>query len=161
MLLLTTEGNNEMEERSVQGDPRHKDNSFKQFRRLCAQIADVPSYNAKTDLVQKYFRKGSEGEAFKGDLYVWIRLLLPGVIKRVYNVQSKQLVKIFSRVFGSSEEKMLEHLEQGDVAETVTAFFEKSKKVKEAQKSKLTVHDVDSFLARLSGLTREDDQQVI
>ena len=37
-----------------------------------------------------------------------MRLMLPGVVKRIYNVQSKQLVKIFSRITGASEEDMLE-----------------------------------------------------
>ena len=40
---------------------------------------------------------GSETLRLKGDLYLWIRLLIPGVVKRVYNMQNKQMVKIFSR----------------------------------------------------------------
>ena len=36
--------------------------------------------------------------SFKGDLHLWCRLLLPGVVKRVYNLQSKQLIKLFSKV---------------------------------------------------------------
>lgn len=39
-------------------------------------------------------------DGFKGDLLLTVRLLLPGVIKRVYNLQSKQIVKLFSRVSG-------------------------------------------------------------
>lgn len=37
-------------------------------------------------------------DKFRGDTELWVRLLLPGVIKRVYNLQSKQLVKVFSQV---------------------------------------------------------------
>ena len=55
-----------------------------------------------------------------------MRLLLPGVIKRVYNMQNKQMVKIFSRIFNTIEEEMIEDLEQGDVAETVGKFYEES-----------------------------------
>ena len=40
---------------------------------------------------------GPETLCLKGDLYLWIRLLIPGVVKRVYNMQNKQMVKIFSR----------------------------------------------------------------
>jgi hypothetical protein len=36
--------------------------------------------------------------SFKGDLHLWCRLLLPGAVKRVYNLQSKQLIKLFSKV---------------------------------------------------------------
>ena len=80
---------------------------------------------------------------------VWVRLMLPGVVKRIYNVQSKQLVKIFSRITGASEEDMLEDLEAGDVAETVTKFFESSDKVSPASKATLSVHDVDEFLDKV------------
>ena len=72
--------------------------------------------------------------------------MLPGVVKRIYNVQSKQLVKIFSRITGASEEDMLEDLEAGDVAETVTKFFESSEKVSPASKATISIHDVDEFL---------------
>ena len=147
-----------LETRPVQGDPDHKDNSFREFRRLCALIAEEPSYNAKTEIVSRFFLKGSDGKSFQGDLYVWVRLLLPGVVKRIYNVQSKQLVKIFSKIFGAVEEDMLEDLENGDVADTVAKFFESSGKVAGAKKSKLTVHRVDDFLDGLAKLTREEEQ---
>ena len=146
--------------RAKQGDSKHKDNAFREFRRLCALIADEPSYNNKSDIVQRFFKKGTDGNAFQGDLYVWVRLLLPGVVKRIYNIQSKQLVKIFSRIFKTSEEDMLEDLEAGDVAETIAKFLDKSRtEVKAAKKSLLTMHDVDDFLESLSKLTTEDKQQ--
>ena len=37
------------------------DNSFRQFRRLCADIADVNSYNEKTRIVSHYLKKGNSG----------------------------------------------------------------------------------------------------
>jgi hypothetical protein len=37
---------------------------------------------------------------------------------------------------------MLEHLEQGDVAETVKVFFEKSQHVQPTKKSALSLQDV-------------------
>jgi len=146
------------EKRPKQGIEGHKDNSFRQFRQLCALVAEEPSYNAKTEIIQKFFTKGTNGKSFMGDLYVWIRLLLPGVVKRIYNMQSKQLIKIFSRMFSSSEEEMLEDLESGDVAETVAKFFEESINVKPATKSKLSIHDVDDFLSTLTKLTKEEVQ---
>ena len=36
--------------------------------------------------------------SYKGDLHLWCRLLLPGAVKRVYNLQNKQLIKLFSKV---------------------------------------------------------------
>lgn len=54
---------------------------------------------------------------------------------------------------------MLTHLEKGDVAETVSEFFEKSKTVKPSSKSTLSLQNVDEYLIQLSKLTKEDDQQ--
>ena len=63
---------------------------------------------------------------------------IPGVVKRVYNLQSKQLVKIFSRIFEANESKMLNDLDQsGDVAATISEFFENSSNVEPAKKCML------------------------
>ena len=140
------------------GNYDHKDNSFREFRRLVASIAETSSYLSKTEIVRNYFKKGSDKIKFQGDLYVWIRLLLPGVIKRIYNLQSKQLVKIFSRIFNAKESEMLTDLEQGDVAETISKFFEESNNIEPAKKANLTLHNVDDFLDSLTNYTKEDDQ---
>jgi DNA ligase-3 len=155
----TSESPVKPETRSPKGDLGHKDNSFREFRRVCAMICEEPSYLNKTDIARQFFKKGSDCKVFKGDLYVWVRLLLPGTVKRIYNIQSKQIVKIYSRILGASEDDMLEDLEAGDVAETVTKFFDSSDKVEGAAKSKLTMHDVDAFLDRMAGLTKEEEQQ--
>ncbi|XP_040563557.1 DNA ligase 3 isoform X1 [Lepeophtheirus salmonis] len=141
-------------ERPKMGDPACKDNSFSEFIRLCNKIADEPSYNAKTEIMAKFFRHNK----FEGDLHVWIRLLLPGVVKRVYNLQSKTLVKIYSKIFEESEDEMLEDLEAGDVAGTIATFFEKSESFSPLKKSSLNVFEVDSFLKGLCGITTEDKQ---
>lgn len=141
-----------------QGDVKHKDNSFKEFRRLVAKIAETSSYLAKTELVKSFFDKGSDKDKFKGDLHVWVKLLLPGVVKRIYNLQSKQLIKIFSRIFKTKESEMLTDLEQGDVAETIAKFFEDSNNVTPCKKATLTIQNVDQFLQSLAKLTKEDDQ---
>jgi len=75
----------------VLGPPSHKDNLFKEFRRICATLSVTASYLSKTELVRTFFNKGTDGDKFKGDLHVWVRLLLPGVVKRIYNLQSKQV----------------------------------------------------------------------
>jgi len=140
-------------------NPNHKDNSFREWRKLCASIADLPGYLDKTAAVAKFLNKGTDGAKFQGDLHVWVRLLLPGVIKRIYNMQSKQMVKVFSRIFETSEEEMLTDLEQGDVAETIAKFFEESNTIRPIKKSELTVHIIDNYLNDLTKLTKEDEQQ--
>jgi len=48
--------------RSTQdGSAVEKDNSFREFRKLCADIANENSHTGKTALVAKYLEKGSTG----------------------------------------------------------------------------------------------------
>ena len=42
-------------------DPSNRDNSFRQFRRLCEDIEKEPSYNAKTKLIANYLKYGNSG----------------------------------------------------------------------------------------------------
>lgn len=76
-------------------------------------------------------------------------------------MQNKQMVKIFSRIFATSEEEMIEDLEQGDVAETIGKFYEESSAVKAPKKSDLTIHDIDNYLDEMTKLSKEDDQQYL
>ncbi|XP_051902853.1 DNA ligase 3-like [Hippocampus zosterae] len=140
-------------------DPHHKDCLFREFRKLCATVAENNSYNSKTQIIEKFLRKGTGGDKFHGDLYLTVKLLLPGVVKSVYNLNDKQIVKLFSRVFRCSQDDMVRDLEKGDVSETVRMFFEDSKAFPPSAKSLLTIQEVDASLSRLAQLTKEDEQQ--
>ncbi|XP_026068153.1 DNA ligase 3 [Carassius auratus] len=140
-------------------DPNHKDCLLREFRKLCALVAEKSGYNAKTEIIRDFLTKGSGGDKFRGDLYLTVKLLLPGVVKNVYNLNDKQIVKLFSRILNCSQDEMVQDLEQGDVSETVRMFFEDSKSFPPAAKSLLTIQEVDASLNRLSQLTKEDDQQ--
>ncbi|CAH2222707.1 DNA ligase 3 isoform X1 [Pelobates cultripes] len=142
-------------------DPTHKDCLLREFRKLCVMVADQSSYNTKTQIIQDFLTKGSAGDGFHGDTYLTVKLLLPGVIKSVYNLNDKQIVKLFSRIFNCNLEEMVRDLEQGDVSETVRIFFEKSKTFPPAAKSLLTIHEVDDMLNQLSKMTKEEDQQKV
>jgi len=83
-------------------------------------------------------------EGFHGDVFLVLKLLLPGVIKSVYNLADKQLIKCFSVVFDTDLDEMIEDLEQGDVAETVSLFFDKSCNVKPLKRSTLSLKEVNS-----------------
>ncbi|TSP36102.1 DNA ligase 3 [Bagarius yarrelli] len=139
--------------------PDHKDCLFREFRKLCAMVAERSSYNAKTEIIKDFLKKGSEGDKFKGDLYLTAKLLLPGVVKSVYNLNDKQIVKLFSRILNCNQDDMVRDLEQGDVSETVRMFFEDSKSFPPSTKSQLTIQEVDASLTRLARLTKEDEQQ--
>lgn len=140
-------------------DPNHKDCLLREFRKLCALVSDNSSYNTKTQIIERFLKKGSGGDKFHGDLFLTVKLLLPGVVKSVYNLNDKQIVKLFSRIFRSNQDDMVRDLEQGDVSETVRLFFEDSKSFPPAAKSLLTLQEVDASLMRLAQLTKEDEQQ--
>lgn len=101
-------------------------------------------------------------DGYEGNLYLQLKVLLPGVVKRVYNINNKQLVKLYSQIFHTNQKAMLEDLDQGDVAETVKVFFEQSKSTIIPQKKcTLTIQEVDEFLEDLTKVTKEDDQEKI
>lgn len=152
-------GGNEPMDTTNASDAAEKDNSFRQFRKLCSDIAEENSHNGKTSIVEKYITRGTTGAGFQGDLHLLLKLLLARVIKTVYNLESKQLAKHFSQIFKTNLDDMVEDLEQGDAAETVRTFFEKSRACPPQTKSTLSIQEVDTFLNELSGYTREDDQQ--
>ncbi|KAG6465347.1 hypothetical protein O3G_MSEX015090 [Manduca sexta] len=135
-----------------------EDDRFLTFCDLCRKIAKVDAYTEKTATVNRFFREGTDSKTFKGTLSLWCKLLLPQVSKRVYNLKNKQLVKLFSKIFKTDHDDMSTHLEQGDVADTIQHFFKKSKNVSPADKSTLTLQDVDEFLQELSKFTKEDEQ---
>lgn len=41
--------------------PDHKDCLFREFRKLCAMVAEKSSYNAKTEIIKDFLKKGSAG----------------------------------------------------------------------------------------------------
>lgn len=135
----------------------HRDNSFEEFYTLCKNIARHDKYTDKTSIVKQFFLKGTDGKSFKSDILVWTKLLLPGVVKKVYNLKKKQLVKLFSRILAVDEDEMLTDLEQGNVGETLERFYLKSYKAC-ALCSTLTVFEVESFLNTLTTMTKEDEQ---
>ena len=45
-------------------------------------------------------------------MYLTVKLLLPGVIQSVYNLNDKQIVKLFSRIFNCNSDDMTRDLEQ-------------------------------------------------
>ncbi|XP_071946182.1 DNA ligase 3-like isoform X2 [Antedon mediterranea] len=141
------------------GGKDHPDNSFREFRKLCAKIADESSYLGKTKLVSDYLKNGSTGNGFQGNTYLLLKLLLPGVVKQVYHINSKQIAKLFSQILGTNLEEMVEDLDQGDPSETVRKFFVQSPCVTPSNKSILTLQGVDEALNKMANLTRELDQQ--
>jgi len=134
------------------------DNRFETFNTICNKIARHSSHLEKTDILKKFFQHGINKDGYKGDMYVFIKLLLPSASTRVFNLSGKQLVKLFSRIFSVDHDEMLDHLNQGDISETVRFFFNQSEGVAPKSKSTLTIFQADAYLDKLTTITKEADQ---
>ncbi len=89
---------------------------------------------------------------------MFLKLLLPPANNRVYNLDSKNMVKLFSRVFATDLDEMTDHLNKGDVSETCRHFFGQSEDPRPLKASQLTLSEVDAFLDKLTTVTKDDDQ---
>ena len=74
-----------------------RDNSFREFRRLCATVADTASYLEKTEHVQAFFRWG-KGEML-GNTILWCSI----IVNVLWSIDLLQVGEIFfnSNFFGS------------------------------------------------------------
>lgn len=95
------------------GMHRVEDNRLFTFTRICDEIAKERSYLNKANILQDFFKKGCNKKEFQGDLLLWVRMLIPGDSQRVYNLQNKQMLKLFSRLLNTDHEEMQLDLEQG------------------------------------------------
>jgi DNA ligase-3 len=125
---------------------------------ICKKIAEESSHLKKSSILSDFFKNGVEKGTFKGNVYLVMKLLIPNSTNRVYNLNSKQLVKLFSKIFATDQDEMLDHLNKGDVADTIRHYFSKSNKVKPSSESTLTLDDIDSYLEKLTEVTKENDQ---
>uniref|UniRef100_A0A2S2R6T2 DNA ligase n=1 Tax=Sipha flava TaxID=143950 RepID=A0A2S2R6T2_9HEMI len=142
--------------------PQMQEYLFKDFRKLCMKLSQENSHLQKTaifkEFIDKILSKEQSNETRAESLFLWCKMLLPNSEKRIYNLHSKQLIKLFSQLFKQDEFLMLEDLEKGDVAETIRIFFEKNKNIKAVEKSFLTLSKVDHFLDKLAVETTEAAQ---
>lgn len=134
------------------------DNLFSQFVKLVAKIADESSYNQKSAIIKQFLKNGSSKKGFNGKLDEWMTLLIPNIDSRVYNLKDKQIVKLFSRIFGLKHDDLLQDLNAGDVSETIAKFFAKSKLIKPVSVSDITLMDVNELLDELCVSGQEEVQ---
>ncbi|EDW14658.2 DNA ligase 3 [Drosophila mojavensis] len=137
----------------------NEDNKLDTFRRVCDEIAAESSYLRKVEKLELFFKKGSSGAGFEGDLLQWVQFLIPDSTQRVYNLQNKALLKLFARIFHVDQQEMHLDLEQdGDISETLRKHFATSSKLKPQTQSKLYLHEVEKMLCQLEQRTKEDEQ---
>jgi hypothetical protein len=55
-------------------DPTCRDNSFMQFRKICDQLRDTASYLAKSELLERFFKRGT-GTSFEVPVFVYVNFI--------------------------------------------------------------------------------------
>eukprot|EP00794_Sanderia_malayensis_P006365 gene6365-7097_t len=156
LVMITLKHENLLEQLEI-NDNNSKELQLKRdFTTICETHLsnDEQSWHSKVESRPLFVISGR----YNGNLYLLVKLLLPGVQKRVYNLKDKQIVKLFSQVFETDCDDMVEDLERGNVSETVTEFYKKSNGILPCKQSKLTLAEVDEFLNQLAAETKEDDQ---
>ncbi|KAL9899297.1 DNA ligase 3 isoform 2-T3 [Glossina fuscipes fuscipes] len=136
-----------------------EDNRLFVFANVCEKVAKESSYLNKAKILKDFFEHGSNHIGFNGDLLVWMRMLIPSDSQRVYNLQNKQMLKLFSRLFNIDPQIMQHDLEQnGDISEILSKYFTLSAKLVPQSISSLYLQEVDELLEELTKLTKEDEQ---
>lgn len=56
-------------------DLQHKDCLFREFRKLCAMVAEHNSYNVKTQIIEKFLKKGTGGGWCANQFFLFLSCL--------------------------------------------------------------------------------------
>lgn len=56
-----TKGKDEDKDEGGKGKAPSRDESFREFRRVCSNVADVDAYTDKTAIIRKMFTRGAQG----------------------------------------------------------------------------------------------------
>ncbi|ETO12360.1 hypothetical protein RFI_25015 [Reticulomyxa filosa] len=149
--------------------------SFKEFQKLCIDIASDPGRLHKTAAVKAFHEKydgirehyGNKNRKKICDLKVLLNLLLPKATKRVYHMSDKKMWKMFASIFGMEEEALSDEYTKGTYAGDVGAVIKQAYKANEkklgnssnsSKDSVLSMKEVDSYLDKLTALTKHDEQ---
>ncbi|GMT15078.1 hypothetical protein PFISCL1PPCAC_6375, partial [Pristionchus fissidentatus] len=131
-----------------------KFNQFYRFCKLCDTIATVSKYTEKSMAVKMYIGK----DGFDGDLLTLLKLLLPSVDQRVYNLKEKQLIKLFATMWDENAQDITDsYNESGDVSVTLRKIFSDGK-MNKVDKSDWSVMKLDRWLDKLAKLSGESEQ---
>ncbi|AEN03743.1 ATP-dependent DNA ligase [Yokapox virus] len=126
--------------------------TLREFRKLCRFVYKTNSYNEKSKIIKDFISS-------REDVYIIIKLLLPMLDCRMYNINNKQIIKLYSVILDQQYDNMLNDFEEyGYIGDTIKTFFESSVKITPLKTSILTLKDVDEFLTYLSNETKESRQ---
>ena len=136
------------------------DDKFDTFIRICNKITVEPSETGKTAILREFITKGSDGRSYKGDLKMFIRMLLPNYKKCAYDLSTTKLIQIFSQIFRCDADKMMTTLfnKKGDIAKTLRIYFRLSNNLQPVRRANLSLEEVDRHLIDLSEAKTEVEQ---
>ena len=120
-------------------DDSNEDNKLSTFTKICDKLTSESGHHNKTAIVKQFITKGTSKNVYKGDLSLFVHMLLPNSSNRVFNLNSISLCKLYSRIFGQDQEEMLRHLNKGDVADTIKTYFEKSSRLKPSERVQIVI----------------------
>ncbi|KIH51463.1 hypothetical protein ANCDUO_18451 [Ancylostoma duodenale] len=124
------------------------------FAKLCDVIATMSKYTDKSAAVKMFISR----DDYDGDMLTLVRLLLPGVDQRVYNIKEKQLIKHFASIYDLPAEDLLnEYKNSGDVSKTIRDAVEKNN-LSRVTKGNWSIEKIDRWLTKLTEFTKDDEQ---
>ncbi|KAE9416801.1 hypothetical protein Angca_004027, partial [Angiostrongylus cantonensis] len=124
------------------------------FVKLCDVIASLSKYTDKSAAVKMFLSR----DDYDGDMLTIIRLLLPGVDQRVYNIKEKQIINHFATIYALSVDDLLDsYKNDGDVSKTIRDVIEKNN-LSKVSKGNWSIQKVDRWLTKLAELTKDDEQ---
>eukprot|EP01083_Nonionella_stella_P144516 451356_1 len=136
--------------------------SWDRFIKLCVQIGGISSRLSKTSLIAKFTQ-----HQFKGDLKVFLKLILPKVTQRRYQMHRKRMLKLFASIFNEDVAVLDDLMTNGDRAgllgEVISHSYKESVSTfpQRNNKTVLSMKEVDDFLDCLTKETRESQQEIL
>lgn len=130
---------------------KNEANLFKTFQYICSNIEETKSHSGKTAIITKFISSDNL------DKRLFFKLLLPKYNPRKYNLNVKQLIKIFSELFCVKQERITRDYHAiGDVSHILSSFYPMTQE--SDVKGHLTIHQVEKLLDELSKLSKYEEQ---
>ena len=135
--------------------------SFDEFRKLCIKVSKDTSRNNKTKIIAEWL------ESYNGDLVIFLELILPKVMKRVYNLSNKKIWKLFGIIF-NVDQKDLETMyikgsNAGDISGVICQAYSEMESDEfefpiQNKSSILSMKEANDYLIALTKETKHDKQ---
>uniref|UniRef100_A0A7S1KS15 DNA ligase (ATP) n=1 Tax=Percolomonas cosmopolitus TaxID=63605 RepID=A0A7S1KS15_9EUKA len=128
-----------------------KSGEFWKFTLCCRDVERESSLTLKEQIINTYL------ENEECDMFLAANFLLCKEDLRVFHMSDKKLVSVASEAFNADFQEMRDHLDEGDVSETLSVFLDNTGNA--LSRSSLTLKKVDDFLEKLTKLTKAEDQE--